>query len=91
VRQRRYVVTDVLPSALPPPQPGMATPIWMPQHLVTLNAIKEGAVGESAQVIWELGPGTRTVERIELPKPVGFDPSARLDAFLDAVRWGVIA
>ena len=91
VRQRRYVVTDVLPSALPPPQLGMATPIAAPQHLVTLNAIEDDAVGESVQVIWEVEPGARTVERVELPEPTGFDPPARLDAFLDAVRWGAIA
>lgn len=88
VRQRQYVVTDVLPSALPPPQPGS---LAGPQHLVTLNAIEDDAVGESAQVIWEVEPCARTVERIELPEPSGFDPPARLDAFLDAVRWGAIA
>ncbi len=88
VRQRQYVVTDVLPSALPSPEPGS---LAEPQHLVTLNAIEDDAVGESAQVIWEVEPGARTVERIELPEPTGFDPPARLDAFLDAVRWGAIA
>lgn len=88
VRQRRYVVTDVLRSALPPPQPGSLS---APQHLVMLNAVEDDAVGESVQVIWEVEPGARTVERIELPEPTGFDPPARLDAFLHAVRWGAIA
>jgi len=27
-------------------------------------------------------------ERAELPEPTGFDEPKRLDAFLDAVRWG---
>src|SRR5246500_5356412 len=26
--------------------------------------------------------------KVDLPEPTGFDPPARLDAFLDAVRWG---
>ncbi len=88
VRQRQYVVTNVLLSALPPPEPSS---LWTPQHLVTLSAIEDDAVGESVQVIWEVEPGARTVERVELPEPTGFDPPARLDAFLHAVRWGAIA
>src|SRR5207237_7883460 len=27
-------------------------------------------------------------EKLALPDPTGFDPPDRLDAFLDAVRWG---
>jgi hypothetical protein len=38
--------------------------------------------------LWELEPGAVVYEKMELPKPTGFDPPARLDAFLDAVRWG---
>lgn len=88
VRQRRYTVVDVLPSTLPPsPLDSPATP----QHLVTLNSIEDDALGESLQVVWELEPGTRINEKMELPEPVGFDPPQRLDAFLDAVRWGAIA
>src|SRR5205814_9428693 len=30
----------------------------------------------------------RVVEKVALPEPTGFDPPDRLDAFLDAVRWG---
>ncbi|MGB3220023.1 MAG: DISARM system SNF2-like helicase DrmD, partial [Anaerolineae bacterium] len=73
---------------MPPPQPGSLS---APQHLVMLNAVEDDAVGESVQVIWEVEPGARTVERIELPEPTWFDPPARLDAFLHAVRWGAIA
>ncbi len=88
IRQRRYVVTDVLPSTLPPPHVG---DLASPQHLVTLSSIEDDATAESAQVIWEIEPGALTIERMELPAPTGFDPPARLDAFLDAVRWGAIA
>ncbi len=88
VRQRRYVVTGVLPSTL------SASPLVSqapPQHLVTLTSIEDDALGEGLQVIWELEPGARISEKVDLPDPSGFDPPARLDAFLDAVRWGAIA
>ncbi|NTU47826.1 MAG: hypothetical protein HGA84_02335, partial [Syntrophobacteraceae bacterium] len=49
VRQRQYVVTDVLPSALPPPQPGS---LAEPQHLVTLNSVEDDSLGDELQVIW---------------------------------------
>ena len=45
-------------------------------------------MGEELQVVWELELGTRVHEKVALPEPTGFDPPARLDAFLDAVRWG---
>lgn len=86
VRQRLYVVTDVRQTTLPV---GIlfskATPA---QHLVLLSSIEDDGLGEELQVIWELEPGTQVFERVELPKPTGFDDPARLDAFLDAVRWG---
>ncbi len=86
VRQRLYVVTDVRQTTLPV---GVlfskATPA---QHLVLLSSIEDDGLGEELQVVWELEPGTQVFERVELPKPTGFDDPARLDAFLDAVRWG---
>ncbi len=88
VRQRRYSVVDVLPSTLPPAPLGVPS---APQHLVTLSSIEDDALGESLQVVWELEPGARISEKVELPEPAGFDPPRRLDAFLDAVRWGAIA
>jgi len=40
-------------------------------------------------MLWELEPGARVYEQVALPDPAaGFDASFRLDAFLDAVRWG---
>ena len=86
VRQRRYVVTDVARSELPespirPSGDGV-------QHLVTLSSVEDDALGEELQVVWELEPGTRIEEETPLPEPTGFDKPDRLDAFLDAVRWG---
>src|SRR5215472_18182115 len=86
IRQRRYVVTEIAKSTLPD------RPLKVrgngAQHLVTLSSVEDDALGEELQVIWELEPGTRVHEKLALPEPTGFDPPARLDAFLDAVRWG---
>ncbi|MGH9753930.1 MAG: DISARM system SNF2-like helicase DrmD [Blastocatellia bacterium] len=86
VRQRKYIVSEIVKSDLPTPPmkplPGES------QHLVTLSSVEDDALGEELQVIWELEPGASVIERVALPEPGGFDPPDRLDAFLDAVRWG---
>ncbi|WP_165360913.1 DISARM system SNF2-like helicase DrmD, partial [Candidatus Chloroploca sp. Khr17] len=89
VRQRRYVVTEVRQSMLPP-DPLVAYDAT-PQHRVTLASVEDDALGEELQVIWEIEPGTQAVEGAALPQPRGFDDPQRFDAFLDAVRWGAIA
>lgn len=79
LRQRRYVVTEVRPSGLPDAR----------QHRIHAMSIEDDALGEEVQVIWETEVGGRVFERVELPSPLsGFDAPDRLDAFLDAVRWG---
>lgn len=85
-RQRHYVVTDVTRSALEsralqPSGNGV-------QHLVGLSSIEDDAFGEELQVVWELEPGARVVEKVALPVASGLDEPHRLDAFLNAVRWG---
>lgn len=89
VRQRRYVVVEVQKSALPVSL--LALGGGAAQHLVTLNSIEDDALGETLQVIWEIEPGTSIEERISLPQPEGFDTPDRLEAFLNAVRWGAIS
>jgi hypothetical protein len=85
VRQRRYVATDVTESTLPD---GALTPVaTSPEHLVTLSCLEDDALGEELRVIWELEPGARVLEKVDLPpNPTTFDDPSRLDAFLDAVR-----
>ena len=89
VRQRRYVVADVQQSSLPPSP--LALSEDLPQHLVSLRSIEDDALGESLEVIWELEPGSRIEESVGLPQVTGFDPPERLDAFLNAVRWGAVS
>lgn len=85
VRQRRYVVTDVARSTLPA---SLLVGDGKPQYLVTLTSVEDDALGEELQVIWELEPGARVYDVMALPTPTGFDEPSRLDAFLNAVRWG---
>src|SRR5260370_26266591 len=86
VRSRNWMVTDVSASTLPPDR--LQTGLESPQHLLTLSSVEDDALGEELQVIWEIGPGAKVIEKVALPEPTGFDPPERLDAFLDAVRWG---
>jgi hypothetical protein len=86
VRSRNWVVTEVLPSTLP--ADGLKAPLPNPQNLLTLSSVEDDGLGEELQVIWELEPGARLIEKVALPEPTGFDPPDQLDAFLDAVRWG---
>jgi hypothetical protein len=86
VRQRRYVVTDMVRSALP--LDALRPTDHGGQHLVSLSSVEEDAFGEELQVIWELEPGATVNEQVALPPPTGFDAPERLEAFLDAVRWG---
>lgn len=88
VRQRPYGVTEVHKSELP------SSPLNADgdgQHLVTLTSIADDGLGETLQVIWELEPGATVRENLALPDVTAFDDPQRLDAFLDAVRWGAIA
>ena len=86
VRHRQYVVTDIQQTRtlLSP----MVQTLETLQHLVSLASIEDDALGEELQTIWEVEAGAYIYERVDLPKPTGFDEPGRLDAFLDAVRWG---
>jgi len=90
VRQRPFVVQDVIASGLPrdPLRANGHTPL---QHLVTLSSVEDDALGEELRVVWEIEPGARIYEGQRLPAPDGFDEPLRLDAFLDAVRWGAVS
>ncbi len=86
VRSRRWVVSDVNKSGL---TPRPLEPVSeKAQHLVSLLSVEDDALGEELQVVWEIEPGVQVIEKVALPEPTGFDSPDRLDAFLDAVRWG---
>lgn len=80
VRRRQWIVADIDATVLSPEQPR--------QHLVKLASIDEDALGEEIEVLWELEPGAHVIERAGLPTLSALDDPWRLEAFLDAVRWG---
>jgi len=86
VRQRQYVVKEVRKTALPANP--MVAGVELAKTLVICASVEDDALGEELQVIWELEPGAYVRETKELPQPTGFDEPRKLDAFLDAVRWG---
>ena len=81
-RRRQWIVSDVERSTL-----SNATNT-KPQHLIKLTSVDEDALGEELNVIWEIEPGVRKLENAGLPKFSGYDDPEKIDAFLDAVRWG---
>jgi len=66
----------------------MKLPVAGPQNLLTLSSVEDDGLGEEVQVVWEIEPGAKVIEKVALPEPSGFDAPEKLDAFLDAVRWG---
>jgi superfamily II DNA or RNA helicase len=86
VRKRPFVVTEITPSA-----PGLGGDGARPNHLIKLSSVEDDGLGEELQVIWELEPGTAVHEKSTLPDPDSFDHPKRLQAFLDAVRWGAVS
>lgn len=84
VRNRRFVVTAIAGSSTHEERAEV-------QNLVTLSSVEDDALGEELQVVWELEPGAAVLERASMPELSGFDEPARLDAFLNAVRWGAVS
>lgn len=82
VRHRQWLVSDVEPFH---PEGDR----YREQHAVTLESIEEDANGEQITVIWQIEPGARILEKAGLPEIKGHDENGRLDAFLNAVRWGI--
>jgi len=88
-RDRIWAINEVTPSSLP------ADPIagTRPQHLVRMSSLEDDGFGDELTVIWEIEAGTQIIPHQELPRPEPgrLDPPERLEAFLDAVRWGAVA
>jgi superfamily II DNA or RNA helicase len=82
VRRRQWIVTDIQTSAFE------TSKVAVPQHLVSLVSLDEDTPNEPLSVIWEIEPGARILETAGLPNIDGWDSCERIEAFLDAVRWG---
>lgn len=81
VRGRRFVTVDV--SADSPSTEAS-------RHIVTLASVDD-SLGEQLSVVWQAEPGAEAIDLDELPTPRQFDDPETLDAFLNAVRWGIVA
>ena len=81
VRRRQWVVSDVIGGSLETKNE---------QHLVTLNSLDEDALGEELQVVWQIEPGAKILNKAGMPSITGLDSNDKLEAFLDAVRWGAV-
>ena len=86
VRSRQWVVNDRKTSTLP--TEALKADFSGPQNLISLASVEDDGLGEELQVIWEVEPGARVIDKVAMPEPTGFDKPEKLDAFLDAVRWG---
>jgi SNF2-related domain len=88
VRKRPFVVTEIVPAAA---AAGLAPIGAHASHLIKLSSVEDDDIGEELEVIWEIEPGTAVKEKSTLPEPTSFDHPKRLQAFLDAVRWGAVS
>ena len=82
VRRRQWLVSDVAPFF-------PSADRYRRQDLVTLESIEEDSGGEQMSVIWQIEPGARILEKAGLPEVSGYDDNEQLQAFLNAVRWGI--
>ncbi|MER5991555.1 hypothetical protein [Streptomyces viridosporus] len=91
VRNRQWIVSDMAAGTVASSDPtgSFTTP---PRHVVSLVSIEDDARDEELRVVWELEYGAVAHDQHTQPTPErGCDETQRLDAFLDAVRWGAVA
>ncbi|TVQ42025.1 MAG: helicase [Gloeocapsa sp. DLM2.Bin57] len=86
VRGLRYTVTDIAYTSIPDDYPGKK--LGRGRHLVSLVCIEDEVLGRELQVFWEIETAARVYAVREFPQPNSFDAPEKLEAFLDAVRWG---
>jgi SNF2-related domain len=81
VRQRRYIVEDVLASN----RPGDST-------LVRLSCLDDDAQGQALEVLWdhEVDPKILKGEAWGEIAAKGFDPADRFSAYFHATRWNCV-
>jgi hypothetical protein len=76
VRSRQRIVNDVRPGTLP--AVAHKPTVTGPHHLLTQASVEDDGLGEELQVIWEIEPGAKVIEKVTLPEPTGFDPPDKL-------------
>ena len=81
VRQRHFIVEDVWA--------GDVEKAGRPMHRVRLQAVDDDQLGETLDVIWEHEVHKTVLSDLGLPRPEGWDPLSRFEAFLLASRWSL--
>jgi hypothetical protein len=61
VRSRNWIVNEVVLGTLPA---GGVQAISEPQTLVSLASVEDDRLGEEIQIVWELEPGARPIEKV---------------------------
>ena len=81
VRQRLYLVEDVLPA----PRPGDAT-------VVRMSCVDDDNQGQALDVLWELELDAQIVHAESWESLVnrGFDPPDQFGAYLNTLRWNCV-
>ena len=91
VRSRPYTVESVEAQSEPPSFTDKPDAWFKPQHLVTMRCLDETSLDEELSVIWELEPGTEIRDKSSFPTKLIFDDPSQMEAFIHAVRWGIIS
>lgn len=64
VRGGVYMVTDIEKTVFPH---SLEFPLGEQSHLISLTSLMDDALGEALQLLWELEPGARVYDKVELP------------------------
>lgn len=91
VRGSTWAVANVQAQGLPRSPADEATAQL--SHVVDLQSLDEGRLGEQLSVVWELEVGHTVTPAQGLPEVIyadAFDEPATLAGFIDAMRWGAV-
>src|SRR5262245_59220498 len=91
LRDRHCVVTNVETSTQPLDL--FADSDTEAQDIVQASSVEDDGFGDELTVVWQIEPGAEVLPKATLPRLTTerLDDPDRLDAFLDAVRWGAVA
>ena len=93
VRGSTWAVVNVTPQGLPRDPADESDRTARLSHVIELQSLDEGRLGETLSVVWELEVGQTVTPAKGLPeqiRPEGFDEPATLAGFVDAMRWGAV-
>ena len=91
MRGSTWAVANVQAQGLPRSPADEATAQL--SHVVDLQSLDEGRLGEQLSVVWELEVGHTVTPAQGLPEVIyadAFDEPATLAGFIDAMRWGAV-